>query len=76
MPIVKDINTMMNELARPENKELADLIKKEVHYAVTARPRASNEEYLTTVISYNLLKIFKEYPMMIDGRNNNNDQPF
>ncbi len=82
MPIVKDINVMRNELARPENKELADLIKREVHYAVVTRPRLANQDYLIDVVTYNLFKLYNEYPMMVDSRNgdpennNNNDQPF
>lgn len=78
-PIVHDMNSMEMELDRPENKELADLIIKQVHYAVTQRPRLVNQPYLITLTTYNLLKIFKEYPMMVDGRNNINEinkEPF
>lgn len=81
MPIQYDINSLRQQLDRPENKELSVLIIKEVRYAVEQHRNvhAQNKEYLILSTVMNLIKLFNEYPLMIDGRNNttdNNNEPF
>lgn len=75
--IQRNLNAIIIDLERPENKELADLIDKEVRYAATQVTQY--KEYLIKSTVQRLIKIFNEYPLMIDGRNdqsNNNNEPF
>lgn len=81
MPIEYDLNSIRQQLDRPENKELADLITADLRYLQNQSRglREYNKEYLLLTTVQRMIKIFNEYPMMIDGRNNkpnNETEPF
>lgn len=80
-PIIQDVNAIKAELNRPENKELSDLIAKDLSYMIEQSRNLGqdNKKYLFWLTVQRMVKIVKEYPMMIDGRNNqsnNNNEPF
>jgi len=81
MPIQYDINSIRQDLDRPENKELADVISKDLRYLMNQSKglQANSKEYLLLSTVQRMVKIVHEFPMMIDGRNNqtdNSDVPF
>lgn len=81
MGIKYDLNALELWLKKDDPEapaELKEAIYKDLHYLQNQSRslHTRNREILLIETVKGMIKKFVEYPMMIDGRNNTNDQPF
>lgn len=81
MGIQYDLNALEIWLEKDdpnEPKELKDEVYKQLEYLQkqSRSLHTNNRRILLLETVKSIIKLYNEYPIMIDGRNNTNDQPF
>lgn len=79
MPIEIEYNAIVKTLEDPNNQEMAKVIEEYLSYLCSQYRFSKNRERLIKIGTYEILRRVNEQSIMIDGRNNqqdNNDIPF